>query len=239
MKTRSPLLFLMLSFALTCVSTLKAEDPPRKTMKLHYSDGNVQAVNLNQPSQNIIKIEFTNEAAVQSTEYTDDKGAKVYVPCGKLSFADKVINYSVGSPAPVSSVQNPKEALGERNYVFVDEANDYGYVTLGCGGTITLEFTNVRIIDGDGVDLHVFEIGPAVEPTQLEISADGSQWINIGNISGGTADVDIHKFVSPGAQFRFLRLMDLKSACGGDWSGADIDAVAAIGCTVVEGAKPK
>ena len=46
---------------------------------------------------------------------------------------------------------------------------------------------------------------------------------------GGSAAVDIHAWAQPGEAFHFVRLTDRKSACGGNWPGADIDAVAAIG----------
>src|SRR5205809_666968 len=83
-------------------------------------------------------------------------------------------------------------------------------------------------LSADG-GLFVFEVGPAVEPTKLEISRDGATWIDVGKISGGTAEIDIAKFVAPGDSFTYLRLTDLKEDCGGRWPGADIDAVGAIG----------
>jgi outer membrane protein OmpA-like peptidoglycan-associated protein len=54
-------------------------------------------------------------------------------------------------------------------------------------------------------------------------------WIIIGEIDGATAQVDIEKFTKPGEIFNYVRLTDLKTACRGQWPGADIDAVAAIG----------
>ena len=161
------------------------------------------------------------------------------MPCGKISFADRFVAYNVGSPAPKDRrAMNPEySALGEPDYISEDDEMKkpvFSAVTLGCGGSLILEFTKVRLVDVPGPDLHVFEVGPAVEPTQLEISKDGVNWINIGKIAGGKASVDIHPYVSPGDQFRYVRLTDLKTACGGDYPGADIDAVGAIGCVVVE-----
>ena len=92
-------------------------------------------------------------------------------------------------------------------------------------------FDNV-LVDVDGPDLYVFEIGPAIEPTNLAISQDGQEWIEIGKILGGRADIDISAFVEPGRTFHFVRLTDLKKDCGGAWPGADIDAVGAIGSAV-------
>jgi OmpA-OmpF porin, OOP family len=54
-------------------------------------------------------------------------------------------------------------------------------------------------------------------------------WINIGEINGATARIDIASYIQPGDIFNYVRLTDLKTACSGEWPGADIDAVAAIG----------
>lgn len=168
----------------------------------------------------------------QSGEYRDSRGNKVHLSCGSLAFATKVAEYRVGSPSPKRAVdRNPTEALGEPDY---NASRDTGFVTLGCGGSLTLEFTRSVIVDVPGPDIYIFEIGPDIEPTQLELSADGNRWINIGKISGGKASVDIQNFVSPNDRFRFVRLTDLKSACGGNTPGADIDAVAAVGCIPVQ-----
>jgi OOP family OmpA-OmpF porin len=215
----------------------------RKRMTILYSDGKKQEVLLNEPSGEIVAIDFSadgippKDSGRTSKEYRDTKGTRIVIPCGKLAFADRVASFRMGVPSPKDArSMNPSSALGEPDYVS-DEADlklpVFTAVTLGCGGSVTLEFTKVRLIDVEGPDLHIFEVGPAVEPTQLEISKDGAAWINIGRVSGGKASVDIHNFVAPGDQFRFVRLTDLKEACGGEWPGADIDAVAAIGCTVL------
>ncbi|TNF73269.1 MAG: hypothetical protein EP299_08455 [Acidobacteria bacterium] len=60
-------------------------------------------------------------------------------------------------------------------------------MTLGCGGTIVLRFEDNALVDLEGPDLHVFEIGPAVEPTSLAISPDGTTWTEVGKIAGGRA----------------------------------------------------
>lgn len=215
----------------------------KKRMTILYSDGKKQEVLLNEPSCEIVAVDFSvdgippKDASRSSKEYRDTQGARIVIPCGKLAFADRVISFRMGVPSPKDArSMNPNSALGEPDYVSDDADLKLPVstaVTLGCGGSVTLEFTKVRLIDVEGQDLHIFEVGPAVEPTQLEISKDGAAWINIGRISGGKAAVDIHNFVAPGDQFRFVRLTDMKEGCGGDWPGADIDAVAAIGCTEI------
>jgi len=166
-------------------------------------------------------------AASAGKSYTDSHGRQIHFPLGDLSFADEVVSFSPGSPAAANEKdRNPKMTLGAPDY---DEAKDANYTTLGCAGTLVLRFVDNALVDIDGPDLYVFEIGPQVEPTNLAVSEDGAQWIEIGAISGGTAYVDIGPFVKKGQLFHFVRLTDLKSACGGSWPGADIDAVGAIG----------
>ncbi len=104
---------------------------------------------------------------------------------------------------------------------------------------MTLKFVDNVLIDVPGPDLYVFEVGPAVQPTELSISNNGATWINIGKISGGTAEVDISQFVKPGDEFYFVSVTDLKSDCSGEFPGADIDAVGAIGSKAVIPAQEK
>jgi|APHig6443717817_1056837.scaffolds.fasta_scaffold06828_1 hypothetical protein len=203
----------------------------QNTMNITYADGKKQAVKLDQPSCNIETIQFSKKDAVvvntESKEYTDDKGNKVVLPCGKLAFTDKVVKFTAGTPGATNPIyKNPNTILGEPDYDY----NKATSITLGCGGSIIVEFTSIWLVDVKGPDLHIFECGPAMEATQLEISKDGKTWVNIGKIQGGKASVDIGNFVSTGDQFRFVKLTDLKVDCGGATPGADIDAVAAIGC---------
>ncbi|MFN8006902.1 MAG: OmpA family protein [Terriglobia bacterium] len=161
-----------------------------------------------------------------TTTYLDSRGRKIVLPLGGYSFADEVVAFENGNPSAPEKHRQPQEALGPPNYNKKSESN---YVTLGCGGTLTLRFTDNALVDVDGPDLYVFEIGPNIEPTELSLSADGNRWVRVGQISGGKAEVDIHDVVQPNEVFHFVRLTDLKSACSGRWPGADIDAVGAIG----------
>ena len=159
--------------------------------------------------------------------YTDSRGKSVRFPLGDLSFADEVVSFEEGKPAAqYADARDPKQILGPPNY---DEKRDRNYVTLGCGGRITVRFTDNALVDVPGPDLYVFEIGPDVEPMHVEISLDAKSWVDVGRLGGGTAALDIAKFVKPGEAFHFVRITDLKSACSGRWPGADIDAVGAIG----------
>jgi outer membrane protein OmpA-like peptidoglycan-associated protein len=168
-----------------------------------------------------------NTLSSEGKSYPDGQGGTVFFPLGDISFADEVVSFNPGSPSATNEKdKNPKQALGIPDY---NESKDINYTTLGCGGTLVLRFTDNALCDIEGADLYVFEIGPQVEPTLLSISQDGTNWVEIGEISGGKASVDIKNFVKSGDAFHYIRLVDLKSSCGGDWPGADIDAVGAIG----------
>ncbi|NND11652.1 MAG: OmpA family protein, partial [Flavobacteriaceae bacterium] len=99
----------------------------------------------------------------------------------------------------------------------------------GLGGTLTIRFTDNALVDVNGPDLYLFEIGQ-LEPTELEISKDGKTWIKVGKIDGGVAEVDIAPFVNQGELYYYVRLKDLKMDSG--IPGADVDAIAAIGAAM-------
>jgi hypothetical protein len=178
--------------------------------------------------------------AVEAKDY-----GGVEFPNGAISFADSVISYN-----PCCSVEapynNPNNALGPPDYnesEDTEEAITAAYVCLGdanniceCGSLI-LKFTDNAIVDIPGNDLYVFEIGPVVEATEVFISTDGQEWIDLGRIEGSTRGVDIHDKVSPGQKFHFVKLCDFPDGETSNWKwpGPDIDAVGAIGTIPVSG----
>jgi|GEM_PF-3110637 len=165
-------------------------------------------------------------ATEEGVTFKDSRGNDVYFPNGMASFADEVISYhKVGNLS--EAISNPAEALGAPNY---DEVRDDSYVALGNGGNIVLKFTDNYLVDVPGPDLWVFEIGPAVEPTNVAISKDGKNWIHVGSVEGGTAGIDIGPKVQPEDRFSYVKLMDADKGYSPD--GADIDAVGAIGSIV-------
>ena len=163
--------------------------------------------------------------------YMDGQGREVTFPQGAASFADTATEYQVGEPAPSrADARDPAQAVGSPNGASL---------SLGCGGSVVLGFTDNALINVKGPDLYVFEIGPDVESTLVEISVDGGTWIELGPVEGSTAAIDIFYYSPAGAFFRFVRLTDLKASCNaGSFPGADIDAVGAIG-SAVEPAAPR
>lgn len=150
----------------------------------------------------------------------------VYLPLGKLSFADKVVK----ADHPQLMTQQVNNVLGEPDVLQGFLAEDItGIHSLGLGGSLTIQFIDNALTDVNGPDLYIFEIGQ-IEPTDLEISKDGKKWIRVGKIDGGVAEVDIAPFVKKGELYYYVRLKDLKKQSA--LPGADVDAIAAIGAAM-------
>jgi len=154
-------------------------------------------------------------------------------PDGASSFADAVVDYSPainGSGQPTAPYRNSAEALGIPDYT---SGPGLDYVSLGSGGSITLQFTD-NSLTGSGNsddDLWVFEIGGDVEDTFVEISKDNSNWESVGKVTGGTLGIDIDFYGFDTLDFfSFVRLTDdpNEGNTTGITVGADIDALGAI-----------
>jgi OmpA-OmpF porin, OOP family len=154
---------------------------------------------------------------------------EICLPLGALSFADRAVSFKPGEKPSKPPFDFPETALGEPNYRNTYSAD---FISLGCNGELITQFTDNILVDVDGVDLYIFEIGPVVEKTLLAISSDGESWIEVGEIEGARSEVDIGPFVSKGDKFPFVRLTNASVACGGNHSGADIDAIAAVGAEI-------
>lgn len=158
----------------------------------------------------------------------------VEFPAGAASFADEVISYqpdfSNGNLPTQPSFTDPEAALGSPDF---NSSTDQGAVSLGSGGRITLRFSNNKLTGSNSTDpdIHVFEVGPDVEDTFVDISKDGTEWHSLGKVFGATSSIDIDAFGFTAAdEFTFVRLTDDPSegGTGGVTPGADIDAVGAI-----------
>lgn len=163
-------------------------------------------------------------------EYQDGERGTVVLPEGDKSFADVLVDHTVGTGRIESSAEDPQVVLGPPD--FSGDVNDGSFLSLGCDGAVILQFTDNALIDVDGPDLYVFEVGPNVEGMTLSISEDGTTWTDLGDISGGRAEVDLAGLVPEDTSYRFVRLTDDGAGCGTRFAGADIDAVAAIGSTL-------
>jgi len=143
------------------------------------------------------------------------------------------------NPASIPSVphQGAFNALGQPNYAGQNSCASQAacsFVSLGVGGTLILQFTdNVPTgSDNDDDDLWIFEVGPNVEDTTVDVSVDGVTWFSVGLVTGSTRGIDIDAFgFDSSSAFAFVRLIDVIAEGGtgnGGTVGADIDAVGAI-----------
>jgi len=159
----------------------------------------------------------------------------VEFPLGDKSFADQVVGFNPGSgtgEVDGSAAIGPPD--GDTGPSVIGAKGD---VTLGRGGSITLKFSDNYLIDVEGLDLYVFEYGPAVEAFKVEISKDGSVWIDLGTVSGQPTGLDIHGKVAPNDRFSYVRITDANPYAPRDpsiigteaYEGADIESVGAIG----------
>ncbi len=168
------------------------------------------------------------EHAQFSRKYANGHGDSVEIAMGNRAFADSVIYYKPGNPSPIEKCRNGALALGIPDW----DGLDNNFTVLGRGGELVLYFKDNAIVNLEGTDLYVFELGKYIEETFLSISKDGKNWIEIGKIGGGNAAVDLGDSIPGNEVFRYLKLKDAASFTpqGKDsYPGADIDAVAALG----------
>ncbi|WP_051285219.1 OmpA family protein [Aequorivita capsosiphonis] len=158
--------------------------------------------------------------------YKVDRYKSVYLPLGKISFADKIVDFKVGNPPPIKKYRDSTQCLHEPNYKNYQTPN---FLSLGCGGVLTVEFTDNGFMNLPGDDLYIFEVGPSREAAKVEISENGIDWIYAGRIAGGKSSIDLSdENISKETVFYFLRIIDLKELCRSITAGADIDAIGAI-----------
>lgn len=179
--------------------------------------------------------------AMTTASHAEEFGG-VEFPQGASSFADAVKSFDpvIKSGQPTAPFLIASRALGVPDY----DGGNGGYPSLGDGGSITVEFVDNRLTgSGDNkLDLWIFEIGPDVEDTFIEISQNGVTWSSVGKVLGSTRGVDIDAFgFGRGDLFRFVRLTDDGDLDGqtGNTVGADIDAVGAISSIVAPPAIPE
>lgn len=162
--------------------------------------------------------------------YKIDRGNSIYLPLGKISFADKLLDFKVGNPAPIKKYRDSLQCLHEPNYKYY---RDPTFMSLGCGGVLTVAFTDNGFMNLKGNDLYIFEVGPSREAAKIEISENGIDWLYAGKIAGGKSAIELSdQKISSEIVFYYLRIIDLKELCKSMSAGADIDAIAAINSVI-------
>jgi hypothetical protein len=160
-------------------------------------------------------------------------------PDGASSFVDAVFSYDpvIRNGEPTVPFRSASNAIGVPDFGSVNDEN--AVVSLGDGGSITLQFTD-NALTGSGsdlLDLWIFEVGSDIEDMFVEVSANGGIWFSVGKVGGATAGVDLDAFgFGTADHLFFVRLTDDPDADDqtGPSVGADIDAVGAITSVVPE-----
>ena len=100
------------------------------------------------------------------------------LPRGVDAFADAVVEFEPGETAGFGEDRLPDVVLGGPMGAG-DNAGGTDVLSLGRGGTVTLEFVDWVAVDGPGDDLVVFENAFVgwVEPGRVEVSEDGERWV--------------------------------------------------------------
>lgn len=163
-------------------------------------------------------------------KYRIDRYSSLYLPLGKISFADSLVSFKMGDPAPLKKFQDSTQCLHEPNYKNYQTPN---FTSIGCKGSITVAFTDNGFMNLKGRDIYIFEVGPSREAATVEISKNNIDWISVGTISGGKSYIDLDDFnVDKETVFYYLRITDTATLCRSKTAGADIDAIAAINSVI-------
>jgi hypothetical protein len=172
----------------------------------------------------------------QATPFGNEQGWAEF-PQGTISFADEVADYApnIQGGQPIPGNRGAFNALGRPNATLddvCDVATECDSVSLGDGGSLTLRFVDNALIGSDSpaMDLWIFEVGPDVEDTFVELSADGQSWVSVGKVYGSTSGIDLDAFgFGSSNAFFYVRLTDDGDEGNqvGVAVGADIDAVGA------------
>jgi OOP family OmpA-OmpF porin len=171
--------------------------------------------------------------AQQIETQTPSKKREAPRPREEIFFADSVIHYDPGAlgentgDEPQPPYQKPTSALGLPDY---DPDDDSGYVSLGNGGILVLQFTDNLLIDGPGPDLRIYGKDSLFEDILVWVSQDGTIFHPVGKATQENPSLDIAPYVEPGTSFPYIKLRDDPN--NGDENdpalGADIDAVSTI-----------
>jgi hypothetical protein len=166
----------------------------------------------------------------EGLEFISHQGVIFYFPHGKASFADSVVSFQ-REPLDDGRSTDAQAALGIPDCPNNErEEPETSYVALGDGGELAVEFTDNVLVDGEGPDLAIFEIGARLESVYVAVSEDGQTWLEVGKTIGRVASLDLAPLGMPNGRFRFVRVADTKRGQSNDspWPGADIDAIGAI-----------
>lgn len=197
---------------------------------------------------------------VDAATYTTVAGTSPDFPGGDISFADQLVSFTpgivndpqLGQNVPLNAFLGGQNTLGIPDLTqtqaltcfYAQTQDNCKFASLGVGGSLVVRFTDNALIgsNSSALDLWIFETGPDIEDTFVDISANGIDWTSVGKVGGSTAGVDIDAFgFGSSSFFYYVRLTD--DANEGDGSpgasnvgetvGADIDAIGTISTSAV------
>lgn len=187
--------------------------------------------------------------ALSATQAQAEIFGGVEFPQGAISFADTVVSFVPGAAGiPSNPYLGTHNALGAPNYAGSAGCASQAactFLSLGAGGALVLSFDDNVLTgsDSNAFDLWIFEVGPNVEDTTVDVSTDGTTWLSVGLVTGSTRGIDIDAFgFGTTSAFRYVRLIDVVNEGGtgnGGSVGADIDAVGAISTRRFTGGVPE
>lgn len=147
-------------------------------------------------------------------------------------FAARIIEFSPGKPAASEQDNLTSGALAAIDFFGERSDNPGRVIALGCGGTLVAAFSHHAVVDSDGPDLRVHEIGNHVEPHTVDVSADLIEWHRLGTSDGGVSEFDLAAADLSGMSFKFVRVTDITTerdhCVDTRWPGSDIDGVVAL-----------
>jgi len=116
-------------------------------------------------------------------------------------------------------------ALPEWDATRILDEEDLLYTSLGPSGKIVVQFTDNSLIGGGQTDpdLRIWGRTGTTGLTDVEISEDGTTWLQVGFATGRVTDLDIDSVSSPGTHYSFVRLTNLSP-----FDVSEIDALEAL-----------
>lgn len=192
----------------------------------------------------LTKQNGSNQTITADFKYHDSNLSDISFADEVIKFTSKVNKEDVKSKEATFEIFNdPTTALGRHNSEWGNEIADFrDDVSLGRGGELVLKFTDNALVGSNDskADLWIFEVGGIDERVDVSISKDGETWYDVGkNVDKDdevqkSKGIDIDQYFdeygfTSADRFSYVKLVDDGSnTYEQGWSGADIDAVAAI-----------
>lgn len=150
------------------------------------------------------------------------------------AFADRVVAADVGEEVPEFDdeghwgvfTNNPRDALGTPDKRALSLGDDPDATSDACRFRVLVEFVDNRLVDGDGPDLAIVELG-LEESSFVFVGTSPDDMRLVGEISGGANSLDISAVAQPGELFSHVQVCDGPDSTS-SLPGSDIDAIAAL-----------